>query len=362
MIQQTYYYQEFPNMLTEALERYKPGAYQTFKLRAVQAMENTSLAWTTDAVDTKFGHGSNEVIPQDSWNLTHPNYREGIKWHDGFTEAHAIVQSRQHDRNANKHLSLRNTSAWSVESVGGMFAGNLFDPINYIPFVGVTNWAMRFAKMSKAGKSVSTVSKIGPDGRIGAYNIHGWKVGSSGRDQTVALLKTADDVLPTAPPVKPVATAVRWASDATMAESLFQVVKQSSRQAQGDKVDYVGASVDVAIATLTGGVLSTFPIANNIRKNLSEQQHLNNLSIKMTELRDGISGRYFGKGDSAEPELNSEQVRQNLEENINNLRGDNRKNLDASMENIKGIALHTAEGVMHYSKLLYKTITCMNKK
>ena len=362
MIQQTYYYQDFPNMLTQALEQYKPGAYRTFKLRAAQALENTSLAWTSDAIESKFGDGSNEIIPQDSWNLTHPNYREGIKWHDGLTEAHAIVQSRQHDRNANYHMSLRNTGAWSVESVAGMFAGNLFDPINYIPFVGIANWAMRFGKVAKVGKNVSPVTKIGTDGRIGAFNIHGWKIGSSGRDQSIALLKTADDILPNAPPVKPVATAVRWASDAGMAESLFQVVKQTSREAQGNKADYVSASVDVAIATLTGGVLSTFPIANSIRKNISEQQHLQNLSIKMTELRDGVSGRYFGKGDSAEPELNSEQVRQNLEENINNLRNDNRKNLDASMENIKGVALHTAEGVMHYSKLLYKTITCMNKK
>lgn len=126
-----------------------------------------------------------------------PSYREGIPWEKGMTKERSAALALQYDRQQGAAwMASRNPVAGFV----GQFAGQAFDPINYVPVFGP---AAHAAIIAKAG---------GVFGRMGIA-----------------------------------------ASEAAINTAAFGVLTADIRRSHGDEVSFQGILTEVAISALIGG-------------------------------------------------------------------------------------------------------------
>ena len=91
-------------------------------------------------------------------------YRNGVKWFDGMTLGQAEILSENQDRKAYYANLTRNVDTFSglgLTSFGGMLAGSIPDPLNFIPYWGIAKNVMRVKKLSKAMHRIRSAQMVG---------------------------------------------------------------------------------------------------------------------------------------------------------------------------------------------------------
>ena len=122
-----------------------------------QGLQETTLAYAKEInLLQRAKNGQDDTIDFDEWNETNPYYREDITWQEDLTWniARNIQDELALQEEANA-IGERATGLGKVARVGGMFAGAVLDPVNFIPFT------------FGAGKSLSVLARAS---RIGAAN------------------------------------------------------------------------------------------------------------------------------------------------------------------------------------------------
>ncbi len=122
-----------------------------------QGLQETTLAYAKEInLLQRAKNGQDDTIDFDEWNETNPYYREDIAWQEDLTWniARNIQDELALQEEANA-IGERATGLGKVARVGGMFAGAVLDPVNFIPFT------------FGAGKSLSVLARAS---RIGAAN------------------------------------------------------------------------------------------------------------------------------------------------------------------------------------------------
>tara|TARA_R110000744_G_scaffold128767_3_gene236012 strand:+ start:852 stop:1859 length:1008 start_codon:yes stop_codon:yes gene_type:complete len=289
-----------------ALRQFEPGNIDTYLGYADQAYMYSPAAF---AVEYFSSFQDETPIAEENWNESHPLYNDGaLSWNEGLTEGQAIVDKRVTERERDVGMLLRNTDPWSPVALAGTLGMNLGSWENWIP---IASWMGHFNKIKNIAPAVDFIGTI--DGLVPV-------VGGTAKIPLSASKQFGLRV-----------------ADATISESIFQMSKATFNSGRGKDTDALQSAIEVALATVSGGVLSSFTFAHKI-KEIPLGDHFKNMSIRINEMRDGIHARYFDKGKYTEPELNRVQVLADLQKRSDNLDGDVRLEQDASKERVKSYA------------------------
>ena len=226
----------------EAIAKFKPSKISQFSETFQHSLYNSSLAYVGEIAENFFA--PDDVIPSEEWNSDHEHFRKGIKWHEDLTETEAKIEAERYDRDKVFSEYMRNTDPWSMHNLGASFASAIWDPLSYVPMVGLGGKAINMSStMLKRIGMVSNVSKT-----VNPYIAGAKAIGK---------------------PFKPIAV---YGAEAALAETAFQIIKQASTIHDGEDIDWIGGLLDVTIASAFGGALGTIPTARNIKKALTPEQ------------------------------------------------------------------------------------------
>lgn len=227
----------------QAVRQFKPGVanqmFETFE----GALQHNTLQYGLELIQGL--NDDSPVIQKELWNKeNHENYRNGLPYREGLTEDQAYIEAERYDREIIKSEYMRNTDPFDLHNLGAAFSAAIFDPLSYVPMVGLGSKAIGIgAKISQRMNVVSNVAtKIHPLKSL-AYNA--------------------------VKPIKPIAV---YGAEGALAETTFQIIKASAEASNGRDFDYMGAMLDVSIATVFGAGLGTIPTAMIIKKNFSDRQ------------------------------------------------------------------------------------------
>jgi len=255
-------------LFAEALKKFQPGMWSQIGTTYESMLYHNPIMWGTQLLVGAFDETTE--IKKEEWNIDHPEYRDGITWHEGKTQLQARIESERYDREAIYSGYMKNTDPWALHNVGAMFTSALSDPLTFMPFVG------GFSKLGSVGANLSR--------RLGVVK----KL-----NDTISPTKTSLLGL-IARPFKPVGY---WATEAGLAETTYQIIKGVARETNGEDVDYMGALTDIGIVTLAGGVLGTFPMAKNFRKNFSKEELYDAMGVAINSMKQ--KGRVILDGDAS---------------------------------------------------------------
>ena len=293
--------------LASAIRTYQPSVWSQMKETfEYMALDHNTLSYGMDAI--KGGLAQDNHIPFEMWNEEYnPYYREGIKWHNNFTETDARILAERYDRDKEWELKMGNTDPFSIHNIGAALGAAVFDPLSYIPFVGPVS------KLATGTKTAINLARIGKHtADIGStISMKGiWSPTSFAVKrvaETSRLSKFINPVLSTTKtvfsPLKPVG---KYAMEGMFAESAFQIVKNMSDVRQEEDLDYMGGVFDVMIAGIFGGVLGTLPMAAQFRRAFKKEQlHLATARAVQDLGNDGYV-HLDGTPPNAEPRLSPE--------------------------------------------------------
>ena len=139
------------------IQKPKSSVLENLGVGVKQGFEETSLKLAEDYnLLVRARNGKDDTIDFDEWNESNPYYREDITWSEDLTWniARNIQDELAIQEEANA-ITERATGLGKVARYGGMFAGSVLDPVNFIPFT------------FGAGKGLSWLARAG---RIGAAN------------------------------------------------------------------------------------------------------------------------------------------------------------------------------------------------
>ena len=230
-------------LFADAIKKYRPDKGTQMEATYEAGLYHNPIMWGTEILANVLDES--EVITKQDWNLNHPEYRDGLSWHEGKTQLQARIESERYDREAIHSGYMKNTDPWALHNVGAMFTSALHDPLTFTPFVGVFSKAG--AMTAKIANRMGRVKKLSDTISPARTSI----LGAIGR------------------PFKPIGY---WASEAGLAETTYQIIKGVAKETSGKDVDYMGALIDISIVTLAGGALGLFPMAKNFRKNFSKDE------------------------------------------------------------------------------------------
>lgn len=220
-------------MMQNAMQNYTPSAWGVFKESASYAFHDNSFIHAKDYLKT-FTNSSKELTKEEFNEKfgDEPN----VKYEEGITDlqAHILQQSVERDKFYARYM--KNADILSFAGIGGMIAGSVFDPINYVPFVG---WAGRISKVARIASKMPMLS---------------------------------------------------MSANAMLGQTAFEAIKQSHLNSLGKDVNWVGAMVDIGIAGALGGSLGGVGhlsgLASKI-KSLDGNLHDQNMSVALTAVADG---------------------------------------------------------------------------
>jgi hypothetical protein len=90
-------------------------------------------------------------------------YRDGINWFDGMTLGQAEIMSENHDRKTYYAQLTKNVNMFSglgLVSFGGMMAGSLPDPLNFVPFWGIAKNVVRAKKIAGSIQKMKMLQRV----------------------------------------------------------------------------------------------------------------------------------------------------------------------------------------------------------
>lgn len=276
--------------LREAVRGYKPGIASQISESFQGALENNTLAWGLELIQGL--NDDSPIIPKELWNAEdHENFRKGIPYREGLTEDQAFVEAERYDREVTRSEYMANTNPWDLHNLGAAFSAAIFDPLSYVPMVGLGSKAIGIG--AKIAKRMDTVANV-------ATKIHPLK----------------SLALNTIKPIKPIAV---YSAEGALAESTFQLIRASADASNGKDFDYMGAMLDVSIATAFGGVLGTIPVAKTIKKNFTMKQQVTALSKALDDMKQHGEVQLDGKGPYSKTKPSKEETEINFTKESNEL-------------------------------------------
>ena len=281
------YFEE--SRLNAALYKWKGGALDAFTSGFEEAHSQfTALGWIAQEVAEIEADDKTPIIKQD-WNKEHPYWREDIPWTDDLTVGIAQVRNNRQKRLDELAWRRNNVDFWSLPNISGTLLGAMASPESLIPYTGM---------IGRAGQLVNSGVKAGVMRKY----------------------------------FKPI---VLGMTDAAIADSLFQTVKATVQVNRGENPDLVHAMFEVGLATMTGGLIGTFPMAAQVASKVPKMMRPAILKKTMQDLSQGKPASFFKspfRRNEGE-ELNPDQVAKDINERMNNIKDDAESlRTDASIE------------------------------
>ena len=291
--------------LQDAISKFRPGVADQMSETFKSALEYNSLAFSGDLL--RSATDTSTEITKDMWNYEdHENYRKGIPFREGLTEDQAYVEAERYDRDQVRSQFMRNTNPWDLHNLGAAFASAIFDPLSYVPMVGLGSKAIGIGSL--IAKRMGTVANV-------ASKMHPLK--------SIAIN--------TLKPIKPIAV---YGAEGALGESAFQILRATATESNGKDFDYMGAMLDVSIATVFGSTLGTIPVARTIKQKFTDRQQ----NIALAKAIDGFKQtgevQFDGKSPLGEPIKTKEQTLNDYKEFMNNAENAEKVNLDKNLHPI----------------------------
>ena len=287
MIKQEYYYQDASvyqkGRLTAAMHQWEGGALDAFTSAAEEIhSQYTILGWLIDEAKESFLDDDTPILKED-WNKNHYLYREDVPWKDDLTVGVAEVRRDRSDRLNELEFRRANVDFWSLPNLSGSLLGAMGSPENLVAWGGMIGRAGSLAKLgSKVPLTTNYLKKVGrmPSG------------GTIGRGMT----------------------------DAFVADSLFQTVKATVQANRGEEPDLVHAAFELGIATMTGGVIGTFPMAYQVATKIPSAFRPAIIKKTMKDFKDGPANYFKSRARRhTEEELSPEGKVDELNERMSNI-------------------------------------------
>ena len=206
------------NRLDAAATQWQSGSLSAFTSAIEEThSQYTILGWMIDEAKESF-LGPQTPITKEEWNKDHYLWRDDVNWTPELTVEVAEVRRNRSDRMSNLAFRRANVDFWSLPNLSGVLLGAMGSPENLVAWGGM---------IGRAGSLMAAGSKIATVGRY----------------------------------MKPIPQGM---TDAFVADTLFQTVKAGVQLNRGEDVDLFHAGIEVALATVTGGILGTIPMALQI--------------------------------------------------------------------------------------------------
>jgi len=239
--------------------------------------------------------------------LTHSS-RALEPYREGLTEDQAFIEAERYDKELVRSQFMSNTDPWSLHNLGAAFSSAIFDPLSYIPMVGLGSKIFGLSK--NVTKRMSTVANV-------ATEVHPAKLFALGAVK----------------PFKPIGV---YSAEGALAESAFQLVRASAETSNGKDFDYMGAMLDVTIATTFGGVLGTIPTAKILKDKFTEKQITTGIFKAVDDLKNHGEVRLDGQGGPfSKQKPTKEQSEASYKHDMDELKQTTKKELDKDLHPIQ---------------------------
>jgi hypothetical protein len=204
--------------LNAAATRWHSGSLDAFTSAVEEThSQYTILGWMIDEAQESF-LGPQTFIEENEWDKNHYLWRDDVKWTPDLTVEVAEIRRNRSDRMSALSFRRANVDFWSLPNLSGVLLGAMGSPENLIAWGGM---------VGRAGSLMTAGSKMATVGRY----------------------------------LKPIPQGM---TDAFVADTLFQTVKAGVQMNRGEDIDLLHAGIEVALATATGGILGTVPMALQI--------------------------------------------------------------------------------------------------
>ena len=312
------YSHEAPNAfarsrLNSAATRWHSGSLDAFTSAIEEThSQYTILGWMIDEARESFLGPQTEIAKED-WNNEHYLWREDVKWTPDLTVEVAEIRRNRSDRLRDLSFRRANVDFWSLPNLSGVLLGAMGSPENLVAWGGMV-------------------------GRAGALMGAGGKLATVGRY------------------LRPIP---QGATDAFVADTLFQTVKAGIQLNRGEDIDLLHAGIEVALATATGGILGTVPMALQIANKVPNVFKPAIMKKALSDIANGKPVQAF-RGNPrrhVEEELNPEATIDELNKRMDGFKDtDAELSKDFSVEAGKDYVKHTVGG---FRKLINKVANCV---
>lgn len=155
------------SLITSTQEsRYRSTGFELFGTGVGEGLQY-STPGALGRLASWYGAGQDEHIDEETWK-TSQHYRDGLKYDPSLTNARAEIMAYRHDIDARRSfIKAHAESSGSAAVLGflGNIAGNLPDPVNYIPVLGQGAKAWMIAKF---GRIAATAAKGAAEATAGS--------------------------------------------------------------------------------------------------------------------------------------------------------------------------------------------------
>jgi hypothetical protein len=142
--------------LNSVIQSYVPSNSMLFSESMLYGLRTM---WWQELLDkARFDNAMQGTVISEETFKDHRNYRPGIDYFEGITEGQLEVLAENHDRNSHFSQLTQNVSLFSGKGatmMGGMLVGSLPDPLNFVPFVALSQRVVKGANLLKNIKTTS---------------------------------------------------------------------------------------------------------------------------------------------------------------------------------------------------------------
>lgn len=146
-----------PRYLDSIISSYVPSNSMLFSESMLYGLR--TMWWQEMIDEMRFDNASQGTVISEENFKESPFYREGLEWYEGATIGQLKVMAENHDRNMHFAQLTQNVSIFSgtgAVMMGGLIAGSLPDPLNFIPFIGLSRRVVKGAKLLASIKTASS--------------------------------------------------------------------------------------------------------------------------------------------------------------------------------------------------------------
>ena len=299
--------------LNSAATRWHSGSLNAFTSAIEEThSQYTILGWMIDEAKESF-LGPQTPITKEEWNKDHYLWRDDVNWTPELTVEVAEVRRNRSDRMSNLAFRRANVDFWSLLNLSGVLLGAMGSPENLVAWGGM---------IGRAGSLMAAGSKIATVGRY----------------------------------MKPIPQGM---TDAFVADTLFQTVKAAVQINRGEDIDLLHAGIEVALATATGGILGTIPMALQISSKIPQVFKPALMKKSLNDIANGYGVGTFKPNPRrhVEEELDPEATIAELNKRMEGFKDtDAELSKDFSVEAGKDYVKHTVGG---FRKLINKAANCI---
>jgi len=238
-----------PNIVTEGnIRAYTPSLPTLFKESALYAFRTTWWQESLDELEFNLANEGNTFTKEEYDNS--PFQRSGIQHFEGMTEEQARILAENFDRNQYYGQLTKNVSFFNPGMFGGLVAGSIVDPLNFIPYYGI-------AKLAVKAKS------------------------------TYKRLKQANNAIRSKPAQGPLGQNIISVVDPMIGAGVANYVVKDKRAKFQEQHDLRMVLADIAIGAGIGGSIVGVRTLRNRMNRASTETHMNRLAQALDQLEEG---------------------------------------------------------------------------